>query len=139
EIIFIRHAHGEHLLDYPNQLNTLHPGLTEYGVYQINQLRNQILVQDDDLIIVSPTKRTIQTAEKLSQTNNFYISPMVGPRMYPQDPHLPSLLCDQIYTGAEILDVVEERRILDFGLTDWREGINRIKRSFIISHDGTIT
>ncbi|MGV2787916.1 histidine phosphatase family protein, partial [Clostridium perfringens] len=25
EFIFIRHGHGEHLNDYPNQLNTLHP------------------------------------------------------------------------------------------------------------------
>lgn len=40
EFIFIRHGHGEHLNDYPNRLNTLHPSLTEYGKFQVTQLRN---------------------------------------------------------------------------------------------------
>src|SRR5690606_35903154 len=110
----------------------------------------------DDLIVVSPTKRTIQTAELLIQSNDFLVSPVVGPRMFPQDPELPFLICDQIYLRDEIVGFVEEARILDFGLTDWREGINRIdkeqfeyygkqflkwctsngKRIYIISHDG---
>jgi broad specificity phosphatase PhoE len=62
EFIFIRHGHGEHLLDYPNQLNTLHPGLTEYGKMQVIQLRDQVTFNSDDLVLVSPTKRTIETA-----------------------------------------------------------------------------
>lgn len=37
EFIFIRHGHGEHLNDYPNRLNTLHPSLTEYGKFQVTQ------------------------------------------------------------------------------------------------------
>lgn len=48
ELVFIRHGHGEHLLDYPNKLNTLHPGLTKYGIHQVIQLRNQISISTDD-------------------------------------------------------------------------------------------
>jgi broad specificity phosphatase PhoE len=133
DLIFIRHGYGEHLIDYPNQLDTLHPGLTEYGVYQINQLREHISIFSDDVVIVSPTKRTIQTAQLLTQTNEFIVSPYVGN--------------------------YKEVTILDFGLNDWGEGINRIdqelfegygkqllewclsigNRIIIISHDGTIT
>jgi broad specificity phosphatase PhoE len=159
ELIFIRHGHGEHLLDYPNRLNTLHPGLTDYGTYQVNQLRNQFEVIPDDLVIVSPTKRTIQTAQLLMQSNEFFISPFVCPRMFPQSPEFSSLNCDRIYSREEIFDYFKDVTILDFGWIDWGEGINRIdqlnfesygmqllewcfpqeKRVIIISHDGTIT
>lgn len=61
EFIFIRHGHGEHLNDYPNRLNTLHPSLTEYGKFQVTQLRNEINIDPDDLVLVSPAKRTIET------------------------------------------------------------------------------
>lgn len=157
ELIFIRHGQGEHLLDYPNRLNTLHPVLTERGIFQVNQLRDQVSILNDDLVIVSPTKRTIQTAELLS--NDFFVSPIVGPRMYPQNPDYPSLKCDLIYSRNEIIEFVGEAGIMDFGLVDWEEGINRMnqeqfetygkqflewclsmrQRVFIISHDGTIT
>jgi broad specificity phosphatase PhoE len=65
ELIFIRHGHGEHLVDYPSRLNMLHPGLTKLGVYQINQIYGQLTVSQDDLVLVSPTERTLQTAELL--------------------------------------------------------------------------
>ncbi|GGA19406.1 phosphoglycerate mutase family protein [Paenibacillus physcomitrellae] len=161
ELIFIRHGHGEHLLDYPNRLNSLHPGLTEYGVHQIYQLKNQISILPDDLVIVSPTKRTIQTAEQLmgEKEKPYFVSPFVGPRMYPQNPDSPFFGCDQIYSRKEIHEIIREERILDFGLKDWGEGINRMDqdlfmyygmqllewcisnstRAYIISHDGTIT
>src|SRR5690606_22188198 len=83
----------------------------------------------------------------------------VGPRMYPQEIESPFLACDQIYSRTEILGLYGEAKILDFGLTDWGEGINKISReqfqnygkqflewclakknrAYIISHDGTIT
>lgn len=88
DIVFIRHGQGEHLLDYPNQLNRLHPGLTEYGRWQVDELRSRLPIQPDDLLIVSPTRRTIDTVTLLAPTQHFYISPMVGPRMYPQGPDI---------------------------------------------------
>lgn len=79
--------------------------------------------------------------------------------MFPQEPNLPSLDCDRIYTRDEIRKLNEEVTIFDNENFDWVEGINRIsqkqfeiygiqllqwcsqngKRVFIISHDGTIT
>ncbi|WP_240762909.1 histidine phosphatase family protein [Paenibacillus thalictri] len=81
---------------YPNRLNTLHPSLTEYGKFQITQLRDEIKIDPDDLVLVSPTKRTIETATIIKNGMDFIISPFVGPRMFPQNPNLPFLACDQI-------------------------------------------
>lgn len=159
EIIFIRHGHGEHLDDYPNRLNTLHPSLTEYGKFQVTKLRNEIKIDPDDLVLVSPTKRTIETATIIKNDMDFIISPLVGPRMFPQNPELPFLACDYILSKTEITKQYGDTEILDFCLDCWEEGINRIeqdifeeyaeqlldwieksyKKIFIISHDGTIT
>lgn len=159
ELVFIRHGHGEHLNDYPNQLNTSHPGLTEYGKMQVSQLRNQISFCSDDLILVSPTKRTIETALILTNHFNFIVTPLIGPRMFPQNSEYPFLICDYIYSKEEIMNLYNNVMILDLDLDCWGEGINRIDqdlfeeyakqlidwvgdnygRVFIISHDGTIT
>ena len=66
DITFIRHGHAEHLLNYPNELNRLHPGLTEQGKEQIVALRKNIKVMPHDTIVVSPTKRTLETVELLT-------------------------------------------------------------------------
>jgi hypothetical protein len=100
EFIFIRHGHGEHLNDYPNRLNTLHPSLTEYGKFQVMQIRDEIKINPDDLVLVSPTKRTIETATIMKNSMDFIISPFVGPRMFPQNPELPFLACDHILSIA---------------------------------------
>jgi len=159
EFIFIRHGHGEHLIDYPNRLNTLHPGLTEYGKYQVVQLRNDIQIDSDDLVVVSPTKRTIETAAILKNDLDFVISPFVGPRMFPQNPELPFLACDHILSKTEIRILYGDTENLDLNVECWKEGINQIgqdifegyakrliewigeryNRVFVISHDGTIT
>lgn len=159
EFIFIRHGHGEHLNDYPNRLNILHPSLTEYGKFQVKQLRNEIIIDPDALVLVSPTKRTIETAAILKNSMDFIISPFVGPRMFPQNPEFPFLTCDQILSKTEITNLYGDTEILNFNLDCWKEGINRIeqnifegyakrllgwigesyKKIFIISHDGTIT
>lgn len=159
ELVFIRHGHGEHLKDYPHQLNTLHPGLTVYGVHQVIELRKHLVFSEDDLIVVSPTKRTIQTAEILMQSNKFSVSPCIGPRMFPLLPEQAELLCDRIYNLTEIEATHGGIETVDLGLNLWDHGINRIdygvfeqiagkflswcsqraKRTFIVSHDGTIT
>jgi len=159
ELIFIRHGHGEHLNDYPYRLNTLHPGLTPNGKMQVSQLSKKFVITTGDLVLVSPTKRTIETAQILTKDNNFIISPLVGPRMFPLNLELPFLLCDQTYSKEDIFALYQDVEILDLDLDCWGEGINRIeqkcfeeyamkllnwcngreKRIIIISHDGTIT
>ncbi|WP_145946822.1 histidine phosphatase family protein [Paenibacillus sp. Y412MC10] len=159
EVVFVRHGHGEHLLDYPNQLNMLHPGLTLYGESLVNELRGRLLLNGNEQVVVSPTKRTIETARILLSDGPFVISPLAGPRMFPQDPSYSPFVCDQIYSKEEIRETVPDAVIVDFGLDLWEEGINRIgqeafetygrqlldwckaqaERVIIVSHDGTIT
>lgn len=159
EFVFIRHGHGEHLNDYPNRLNTLHPSLTEYGKFQVTQLQTLLTIDPNDLVLVSPTKRTIETAMIIENDMDFVVTPLVGPRMFHQNPKLPFLACDHILSKSEITNLYGDIEILDFNLKCWNEGINRIeqdifegyakqllnwtsenyKKVFMISHDGTIT
>lgn len=159
ELIFIRHGHGEHLNDYPNQLNKIHPGLTELGKIQVNKLRNELSFNSDDVILVSPTKRTIETALILAGNRNIIVTPLIGPRMFPQNLEFPFLKCDYTYSKQDIRSQYTKLTFLDFDLDCWNEGINRMdedlfeqfgkqllssmakndKRHYIISHDGTIT
>lgn len=159
QITFIRHGHAEHLLDYPHQLNRMHPGLTEAGKKQVSELRKQIQVLPEDIVLVSPTKRTIETSLLLTSSDNLIICPLVGPRMFPQNPEFSVLGCDQIYSKEELDAQYTGLRIHDFEIDCWVDGINRIeeyqfesyagqllqwcreqgRRTCIVSHDGTIT
>jgi len=159
EIIFIRHGHGEHLNDYPHCLNTVHPGLTACGEQQVIELSKKLEINDEDLVIVSPTKRTIETAKILKGNTKFIISPLVGPRMFPQCKELPVFTCDQIYLKSELSSTYSGFDIVDFNFNCWETGINTInerqfedyakqlinwiktknRKIYIISHDGTIT
>ncbi|WP_342554957.1 histidine phosphatase family protein [Paenibacillus sp. FSL R7-0652] len=161
DITFIRHGHAEHLLNYPNELNRVHPGLTEQGKRQITALRKTIKVETGDPVIVSPTKRTLETAQLLttSEHSRVMISPLVGPRMFPQDPTFAPLRCDQIYTRRELGTLYSEMQVLHVGRNEWKESINQMAaqrftrlaeqlldwcrkqngHTFIVSHDGTIT
>ncbi|QZN73004.1 phosphoglycerate mutase family protein [Paenibacillus sp. DR312] len=159
DITFIRHGHGEHLMDYPNQLNCLHPGLTELGKSQVIALRKQLVVAPEDVILVSPTKRTIETALLLAQSTNLTFSPLVGPRMFPQNPESVPFVCDQIYSKEELSHKYPGIRMVELGLDCWEESINQMDayrfkilaeqllewcrqqsgNTFIISHDGTIS
>nr|WP_256253175.1 histidine phosphatase family protein [Paenibacillus sp. UNC496MF] len=55
-------GHAEHLVDDPAKLNTFHPGLTELGKSQVLQLRERLTLRSTDIVLVSPTRRTIETA-----------------------------------------------------------------------------
>jgi hypothetical protein len=123
------------------------------------QIRDEIKINPDDLVLVSPTKRTIETATIMKNGMDFIISPFVGPRMFPQNPELPFLACDHILSIAEITNLYGHTDILDFNFDCWKVGINRIEQNvfegyakqlldwigendqkiFIISHGGTIT
>lgn len=161
DITFIRHGHAEHLLNYPNELNRLHPGLTEQGKAQNVTLRKNITMESSDTIVVSPTKRTLETAALLTPRKcvGVVISPVVGPRMFPQDPKFTPLGCDQIYSRAELSVLYPDKQCIDVGVEAWKESINQMNaqqftrlaeqflawckkqmgHTFIVSHDGTIT
>lgn len=159
EIVFVRHGHGEHLNEYPSRLHTLHPRLTELGKLQVRQLKETLHIEKDTVILVSPTVRTIETALILAPGHEHIITPLVGPRMFPLDPELPVLACDQILSKQQMIERYPDATILDLGIDCWEGGINCInqqlfviygrrlfnwmrdqsERIVIVSHDGTIT
>ncbi|AOZ90992.1 phosphoglycerate mutase family protein [Paenibacillus crassostreae] len=160
ELIFIRHAQGEHTVNLPVSLDIRNPGLTKTGIEQSRILANKFILKPEDIVIVSPTRRTIETAnifineEKIKK----YISPLIGPRMFPQNPEWLTLACDEIYCSGDIEELYKEFEVVDFNEDLWTEGINTINERlfeelverfidwiktfettvYLITHDGTI-
>lgn len=85
EIYFFRHAQGQHVLNPPTSLQMQDPSLSDVGKKQANQLKETFPVSNDDLFIISPLRRTIQTA--LIWTSDVQckriVHPLIGPRMFP--------------------------------------------------------
>lgn len=163
ELVFIRHGQGEHTLDLPKSLHNPDPVLTEEGIIQAKTLKNHFPLSESDVIIVSPIRRTLQTAQIWSEGIKCQkiISPLVSPRMFPQNPEWHTLPCDEILTKEIIKDdfndfYLEEELSYEW----WLKGINKLpekefeviaegflewckhignKKIYIVSHDGTIT
>ncbi|MCG3088544.1 histidine phosphatase family protein [Sporosarcina cyprini] len=163
EFLFIRHGQGEHTLDIPNSFQITNPSLTPNGRNQAKLLRNKFFLTEDDIILISPIKRTIETAliwsEKVECRK--IVTPKVGPRIFPTRTAGKTLPCDEIIDFAT-LKLEYPNLELDTNATSnlWRWGINTLpehefdniardlieeirslkrKRIFIVSHDGTIT
>ncbi|WP_274362583.1 histidine phosphatase family protein [Paenibacillus thermotolerans] len=163
---FIRHAQGEHTVDWPRSLETIHPSLTALGRQQAGALRSKMMPKESDLVVASPTMRTLETAEILAAGSGapIYVTPLVGPRMFPpvtDEEGLATLLCDYILSAKAVKRKFPQAVILYEhykGLSN--EGLNRMdsqrygeavgtllewirmqrsERVFIVSHDGTIT
>lgn len=62
KIVFVRHGEGEHTRDLPSSLQVLHPSLTDEGRNQANLIQCDVPLQETDILIVSPTLRTLQAA-----------------------------------------------------------------------------
>jgi broad specificity phosphatase PhoE len=163
ELFFIRHGQGEHNLDVPDRLNIAHPHLTDKGKAQVDHLHTVFTFDEQDLFVVSPTVRTIETVQILTRdllNPTIYICPIVGPRMFPQNPDWITTKCDETlvyesiekeYPGMIVMNkgdktlwsdgvnAIHEQLFLDIGLAliEWirEQPFNRV---FIITHDGTI-
>lgn len=163
ELIFIRHGQGEHTLDLPESLQVADPGLTKNGISQAESLQTQIILTEKDILVISPIRRTLETAFIWSKDISCkkIVSPLVSPRMFPQNPEWKTLPCDKILNKKIIKEefptfTVDEE--LAEGL--WSDGINTLpeqkfnvladkflewcrkqsnKRIYVVSHDGTIT
>ena len=72
KIFFIRHGEGYHNLMNYNYHNwhLMYPRLTTNGINQCYQLKNKLEQENFDLIIVSPLRRTLETAEYVFDKNN---------------------------------------------------------------------
>ncbi len=140
------------------------PKLTDRGRQQVIALRRTIVVLDADLLVVRPTRRTLETALLLADTAApaRHTTPAVGPRMFPQrleGSRWAPLACDRLLDRDAIA-----REYPAFGfLSDdddlWGEGINTLahekfrsiadrflgwcrrrekERVIVVAHDGTI-
>ncbi|WP_226669616.1 histidine phosphatase family protein [Metabacillus litoralis] len=164
QFIFIRHGQGEHTLNLPNSLNHPDPSLTQNGMEQAKMLRNQFPLSVDDVLMVSPIRRTIQTAIIWSEGVRCrkIVTPLVSPRIFPQKKERSSTLpCNVILTRDKIqLEFADFHLVEDLSLELWNKGINTIpekkfnsiaemflkrcrklgkEKIYIVSHDGTIT
>ncbi|GKV56984.1 histidine phosphatase family protein [Sporosarcina sp. NCCP-2222] len=163
ELLFIRHGQGEHTLDIPDSFQIKNPSLTSKGVNQAKLLRNKFLLTEDDVILISPLKRTIETALIWSENVECrkIVTPKVGPRIFPTRPDGKTLPCDEIIDFATLKSEYPDLELdSDATANLWRGGINTLpehefdsvardlseelrslkrKRVFIVSHDGTIT
>jgi broad specificity phosphatase PhoE len=161
ELLFVRHGEGEHLLDPPRSLEMRHPRLTERGRGQVAALRPVLLVRDDDLLLASPTRRTIATALILTEAEGptVQVTPLAGPRIFPGGPSAVPLVCDELLAPAAIRGEYPAVVVADEDDPAlWTAGINTIppplfaeraarlvarcraqgRRALVITHDGTI-
>lgn len=159
EFVFIRHGQGEHTLDIPDSLHIVKPELTKAGEGQARSLREEWPLSSEDIIVTSPTTRTLQTASIWSQGSDStkYVTPWVGPRMFPQKQEWSTLPCDRILEKKETNVHFPDFHIIG---NQWKYGINTIpegdfekvasqfiewcknqekKRVFVVTHDGTMT
>ncbi len=159
KLLFIRHGEGDHTLQTPDSLHTRHPELTQKGKEQAERLKEQLGVQPTDLVVVSPTLRTIQTAHYLvHNTDQIIAHPFVGPRIFPFKDEIQTLPCDETLTYQEVkeheLKVISDpaffggegfNKVSELEFDDvmdlflkWCEALNK-ERILVVTHDGTIT
>lgn len=62
KLVFVRHGEGEHTKDLPASLQMLNPSLTDEGRNQAGFIQFNVPLQKTDILIASPTLRTLQTA-----------------------------------------------------------------------------
>lgn len=127
ELIFIRHGQGEHTLNLPESLQMSNPPLTIQGKIQAKKLRSFLPITPEDVLIVSPTLRTLQTASIWSKNMECHkvVHPLVGPRIFPIRLAVTTLPCDELLDLARL-----HYEFPDFVLTPdlapflWSTGIN---------------
>jgi broad specificity phosphatase PhoE len=163
ELVFIRHGQGYHTLNLPESLQLRDSPLTDQGIKQAISLREIFPLSNKDIIVISPIRRTLQTAFIWSKGMECkkIVNPLVSPRMFPQKTKWSTLPCDKMMDSKLI-----EKEFPDFTLEGnwstelWSEGINTISEEgfsilgekfiewckqqntetiYIVSHDGTIT
>ena len=163
ELVFIRHGEGEHTLEIPSSLHIEDPALTAKGIEQAKLLRNQLPLNNKDIIFISPIRRTLETAYIWSENIDCrkIVSPLVSPRIFPIRSSCSTLPCDKIIDLETISDFFPTFEIdCKAPRSIWTEGINTLpekqfiklaeefignckqlqkEKIYIVSHDGTIT
>ncbi|HDR8434967.1 MULTISPECIES: phosphoglycerate mutase family protein [Bacillus cereus group] len=165
KLIFLRHGEAEHNINEPDSFQIQHPRLTLKGITQVQNFKKNFnnLVKED-IIVASPTYRTLETAELFTKEYacRKYICYAIGPRIYPYRESAKTLPCDVVMKEKELsrfsiansfgllykkcfdenlisVNHVSERHYQDIALSflDWCRAQER-KRIFLVTHDGTI-
>jgi broad specificity phosphatase PhoE len=163
KFIFVRHGEGEHTKDLPNSLRINHPILTEKGEEQAVSLRGKLSLRKSDILITSPTVRTLQTAALWSEQVACMkvVHPYISPRIFPYREGARTLPCDKMLNQKNIQQLFPQFSLAEERNKElWSNGINaisepefctaahsfiewcktlQISRVMIVSHDGTIT
>lgn len=163
ELIFVRHGQGTHTTDLPASLQLSDPPLTNEGNRQAEELGTLLPLHEDDVLIVSPIRRTLQTADVWSKHVKCrkIVHPLLGPRIFPPRPDATTLPCDALVDIKRLKQDFPSFEIeSDLQPQLWQEGINLLPDSefvcladqfikycktlhhqkvHLVSHDGTIT
>lgn len=163
ELVFIRHGEGKHTLNIPSSLYLEDPALTAKGMEQAKLLRNKLPLNNNDIIFISPIRRTLETAYIWCENIDCrkIVSPFVSPRIFPIRSNCSTLPCDKIIDLEAILDFYPTFEIdCKAPRNTWTDGINTLpenqftklakefvvnckqlqkEKIYIVSHDGTIT
>lgn len=163
KLVFVRHGEGEHTKDLPASLQMLNPSLTDEGRNQAGFIQFNVPLQKTDILIASPTLRTLQTAAIWSEkvACQKIVHPYASPRIFPYREGAKTLPCDHIVDQGIITNLFPHFSIAKSTNKQlWTEGINTIsenrfqqivdefllwcyelgaERICIVSHDGTIT
>ncbi|WP_394119891.1 histidine phosphatase family protein [Planococcus donghaensis] len=163
ELVFIRHGQGQHTANLPESLNVVNPQLTKIGKNQAKSLRTSHPLTEKDALIVSPSLRTLQTADVWSGNIECLkiVHPLVAPRIFPSRSEAVTLPCDELLGSERFLKEFPQFHVAtNLTTTLWETGINvlpddefcrlaqvlidfchNLKREkvYIVTHDGTIT
>ena len=163
ELIFIRHGQGEHTSKLPASLKLRHPSLSSKGREQAEKLRATLPLTAEDVVVVSPTLRTLQTASIWGGNVDCIkvVHPLAAPRIFPAHADAVTSPCDELLdtkTMQEEFPAFHFAQNLNSSL--WKTGINVLpdyefsqmaedffcfcrrfqrKRIYVVTHDGTIT
>ncbi|MGG0185974.1 histidine phosphatase family protein [Bacillus rhizoplanae] len=163
KLIFVRHGEGEHTTNLPDSLRNNHPYLTNKGREQALLLQENLPLRESDVLIASPTVRTLQTAALWSEQVACMkvVHPYISPRIFPYREGARTLPCDQMLSQKNMQQLFPQFLLAEEHNEElWSNGINtiskpefctaahsfiewcktlRVSRVMIVSHDGTIT
>lgn len=163
KLIFLRHGEGKHNTNEPESFQIIHPGLTKKGIIQAKSLKNKFKFTESDIVICSPTIRTIDTAKIITSGSNCLIKVAyeLSPRIFPYRNQATTLPCDEVLNFAELKQRYPDLDILNIGSKEMKESfsintigiedfkkialafinwckLQKMPRIFLVSHDGTI-
>lgn len=163
KLIFRRHGEGTHTKDLPKSLQIENPPLTTEGKKQALLLRSSLSLTENDVLIASPTFRTLQTAAIWSsqvicrKITHPYISPRIfpyreGARTLPCDRLLDTKVIQELFPSFSLRESINDMSCnQEINTISDKEFQNRAdefihwcytlnaERICIVSHDGTIT